>query len=230
MDKKKAVILLSGGLDSATCGVLARKQGFEIYALSFAYGQKNSAETIFAKKIADYLQVKEHKFVSIDLGAFGNSALTDDIDVPKNKQGYHDQGIPITYVPARNTIFLSYALAYAEVKGVFDIFIGANQIDYSGYPDCRDEYLDAYEKMANLATKNSGKNQFRINRPLVNFTKSEIVRIGIENDFDYSMTMSCYDPVLKDEKYHACGACDSCFYRLNAFAKNNTKDPQFYDK
>jgi 7-cyano-7-deazaguanine synthase len=217
---KKSVILLSGGLDSATVAAIARRDGFELYGISFKYGQRHLYELDCAKKIAETLNIKQHKIIEIDLRAFGGSALTADIDVPKDRK--IDDEIPITYVPARNTIFLSFALGYAEVLGASDIFIGVNALDYSGYPDCRADYIKAFEHMANLATRSSieGK-KFTIHTPLIDLTKAEIIKLGTSLGVDYSITSSCYDPV--DGK--ACGKCDSCQLRLKGF-----KDAGLVDK
>ncbi len=214
---KSCVILLSGGLDSTTTLAIAKSQGYKIYALSFDYGQRHKIELEAAKKIANFFAVAEHKIAKIDLRLFGNSALTDNIAVPKDQLDNNNQSIPITYVPARNTIFLSFALAYAETINAFDIFIGANAVDYSGYPDCRDEYIRAFEEMANLATKASisENKKFSIHRPLISLTKSEIIRKGIDLGVDYSMTISCYDPSTTGD---ACGHCDSCLLRNRGFA------------
>jgi 7-cyano-7-deazaguanine synthase len=216
MKNKKAVVLLSGGLDSATVSAIAKAQKFDVYALSFDYGQRHKTELQFANQQYKIQKLKEHKTITIDLRAFGGSALTADIAVPKNrtdKQISHN--IPITYVPARNTIFLSYALAYAEVIGAKDIFIGVNALDYSGYPDCRPEYINAFEKMANLATKAGVEgSKLKIHTPLINLTKAQIIKKGLGLKVDYSKTISCYDP--KQNK--ACGRCDSCKLRLKGFA------------
>lgn len=223
---KKSVILLSGGLDSATVAAIAKKD-YELYCLSFSYGQKHQVELEFAKKLAKFFEVKEHKIVNIDLRVFGKSALTDDnFSVPKDCPD--SEIVPITYVPARNTIFLSYALAYAEVIGATDIFIGANAVDFSNYPDCRPEYIKAFEKMANLATALG--DVFKIHTPLIDLTKADIIKKGIELGVDYSIAHSCYDPVIKDNKIYACGHCDSCKFRLRGFAKNNLHDPYNYSK
>ncbi|MCE3232074.1 MAG: queC [Rickettsiaceae bacterium] len=220
---KKAVLLLSGGLDSTTTLALAKSGGYEVYALSFKYGQRHSIELEAAKKVADALKVKEHKIAELDLRLFGGSALTDNIEVPKDRD-LESTGIPITYVPARNTIFLSYALAYAEVIGAFDIFIGANAVDYSGYPDCRPEYLQAFENMANLACAATveGKGKFTIHAPLITLTKAEIIQKGLSLGVDYSLTLSCYDPSPKGKP---CGKCDSCQLRNKGFAQNGMCDP-----
>lgn len=216
---KKAIILLSGGLDSTTVLAIARAQGFETYALSFDYGQRHKIELEFARKIAQKFAVKEHKIAKIDLRIFGGSALTAEIAVPKDRPlGKTD--IPITYVPARNTIFLSYALAYAEVVGADDIFIGVNAIDYSNYPDCRDEFIQAYEKMANLATKAgvSGEHVLKIHTPLINLSKKEIIETGLKLGVDYEDTFSCYDPIVEGSQVKACGECDSCKLRMQGFS------------
>lgn len=220
-NRRKAVLLLSGGLDSTTMLALASQQrgGYQIHALSFAYGQRHSAELRLAREIAKRYDVAEHKVVDIDLRTFGGSALTSDIPVPKDSD---HQGIPVTYVPARNTIFLSYALAYAEVIEASDIFIGVNSLDYSGYPDCRPEYIAAFEKMANLAT-NAGV--VKIHTPLINLTKREIIELGISLGVDYSSTSSCYDPGPNGE---ACGHCDACRLRLKGFSEAGHTDPARY--
>ncbi len=232
---KKAIVLLSGGLDSTTVAKIAMNSGFEVYALSFSYGQRHEIELEFAKKISKNMNVKEHKIVKIDLRTFGGSALTDEIDVPKSNENSNfnqtdTKKIPITYVPARNTIFLSYALAYAEVVGAFDIFIGVNAIDYSGYPDCRPEFIATFEKLANLATaagvKNS--NKFKIHTPLIKLSKKEIIELGIKNGVDYSITHSCYDPIIENEKIVSCGKCDSCKLRLEGFRLAGIEDELEY--
>lgn len=213
---KKAAILLSGGLDSATACAIAKASGFEVYAISFDYGQRHRFELECASAQAKLQNIKEHKIIKIDLRTFGASALTSEIDVPKNRDEQKMQSeIPITYVPARNTIFLSYALAYAEVLNAFDIFIGVNAVDYSGYPDCRPEYIKAFEVMANLATKTGveGK-KLTIHTPLIDLTKAQIIKKGIELGVDYSKTTSCYDP---SETGQACGVCDSCILREKGF-------------
>ena len=221
---KKAVILYSGGLDSTTCLAMAKANGFEPYALSFSYGQRHSFELDRAREYAPKVGAVEHRVVDIDLRQFGGSALTTDIEVPKDRP--IDDAIPITYVPARNTIFLSYALAWAEVLGATDIFIGVNALDYSGYPDCRPEYIAAYESMANLATK-AGVEQggLKIHTPLINLTKAEIIRQGLELDVDYSLTHSCYDPT---DAGLSCGLCDSCQLRLKGFREAGLPDPIEY--
>lgn len=216
---KKAVLLLSGGLDSATTLAYAKSKNYDVHALSFDYGQRQIIELESAKKVAKYFEIKHHKIAKIDLRLFGGSALTDDIEVPKSEDYVQTGEIPITYVPARNTIFLSYALAYAEVINAFDIFIGANSVDYSGYPDCRPKYIEAFEKMANLATAatENSNNKFNIQRPLIDLTKKEIIELGIKLGVDYSMTFSCYDPL---ENGKACQKCDSCHIRIKGFEDN----------
>jgi 7-cyano-7-deazaguanine synthase len=220
----KAVCLLSGGLDSSTCLGVARREGFECYALSFDYGQRHRIELEAAERIAQHFGAAEHRVAKIDLRAFGGSALTDDIEVPKDSLA---EGIPITYVPARNTIFLSYALAWAEVLECSDIFIGVNAIDYSGYPDCRPEFIAAFEKMANLATKAGveGRTLLRIHTPLSKLNKAGIVKLGAEVGVDFALTHSCYDP---DEEGRPCGHCDSCLLRLKGFIEAGLRDPLPY--
>lgn len=230
MKEKKAVVLLSGGLDSATTLAIARSEHFQCCALTFRYGQRHKREIEAAKKIAEYLQAVEHRIIDIDLAAFGGSALTDsDIAVPKNRTDLsNSEEIPLTYVPARNTIFLSYALAWAEVLGAFDIFIGVNSTDYSGYPDCREEFITAFEKTANLATAAAavkGKGQYFIHTPIINMTKAQIILKGTELGVDYSLTHSCYDP---DRQGRSCGRCDSCRLRLKGFTEAGQKDPIEY--
>jgi 7-cyano-7-deazaguanine synthase len=225
----RAVILLSGGVDSATTLAIARSENFQCYALTFKYGQRHRREVEAAKRIAASLGAVEHRVIEIDLAAFGGSALTNSgIEVPKDRVGLGDTSeIPPTYVPARNTIFLSYALAWAEVLGAFDIFTGVSAIDYSGYPDCRAEFIAAFEKTANLATAAAvkGKGRYRIHTPVINMTKSEIILAGTKLGVDYSLTHSCYDP---DEKGRSCGRCDSCRLRLKGFAEAGLKDPIEY--
>ncbi len=225
----RAIVLLSGGLDSATAAAIARDQGFEVCALSFRYGQRHAVEIERAAKIASFFQVARHVVIDINLHQFGGSALTDrHLAVPKSDSA-DDIGsdIPITYVPARNTIFLSFALAWSEVLKANDIFIGVNSLDYSGYPDCRPEYIQAFEAMANLATKANvaGHRQTRIHTPLISWTKAEIIRKGLELGVDYSMTSSCYDPT---DDGLACGHCDSCLLRLRGFEQNGIRDPIKY--
>ena len=225
MTGRAAVVLLSGGLDSATVAALAHRDGFDVYAMSFRYGQRHAVELDAAARVAASLGAREHRVVDIDLRAFGGSALTDDIAVPKD--GVVPDMIPVTYVPARNTIFLSFALAWAEVLGASDIFIGVNALDYSGYPDCRPEYLAAYEAMARLATKAGveGTAPVRIHAPLVDLTKAEIIRCGSGLGVDYSATVSCYDPTAEGA---ACGACDACRLRQKGFAEAGIDDPTRY--
>ncbi|MBI3837410.1 MAG: 7-cyano-7-deazaguanine synthase QueC [Planctomycetia bacterium] len=227
---KPAVILLSGGLDSATTAAIARAEGFELAALSFDYGQRHRGELDASRRVAESLGVRRHVTLNIDLRQFGSSALTSAIDVPKGRtRAEMETGIPITYVPARNTVFLSFALGYAEVLGAADIFIGVNAVDYSGYPDCRPEYIAAFERMANLATKASveGRLRFRIHTPLVQLTKAEIIRRGTKLGVDYSLTRSCYDP---DPSGAGCGNCDACLLRLKGFAEAGLTDPAPYRK
>ncbi|MBW1608249.1 MAG: 7-cyano-7-deazaguanine synthase QueC [Deltaproteobacteria bacterium] len=225
---KKAVVLSSGGLDSTTAMAIARYQGFEIYSLSFSYGQRHAFELEAAQKVADALGVNEHLVINIDLNKIGGSSLTDDIDVPKERdEQAMTREIPVTYVPARNTIFLSFALAWAEVLESSDIFIGINAVDYSGYPDCRSEYVDAFERMANLATKAGveGITKIRIRTPLIHLTKAQIIQKGMELGVDYALTHSCYDP---SPQGLACGECDSCFLRKKGFKEADVKDPTKY--
>ena len=221
----KAVLLLSGGLDSATTLAMAQASGFEMYALSFAYGQRHRHELDAARRIAQRFAVKDHRVASIDLGSFGGSALTEEaLAVPKDRSPSDmEGGIPITYVPARNTVFLAYALAWAEVLEAYDIFIGVNAVDYSGYPDCRPEFIQAFEKMANLATAAgvSGR-RLRIHAPLISMTKADIIRKGLELGVDYAMTISCYDPTPEGK---ACRRCDACQLRARGFKENGMSDP-----
>ena len=226
--RKQAVVLFSGGLDSTTTLAIARDEGYDTYAMSFRYGQRHIVELQCAKNVAKALGVKQHIIVDIDLRTFGSSALTADIEVPKHRPDSEmGEAIPITYVPARNTIFLSYALAYAEVLTSDTIFIGANAIDYSGYPDCRPEYIDAYQTMANLATQAGveGRTKLRIRAPLIDKTKAEIIEIGAALGVDYSLTLSCYDP---DTEGRACGGCDSCLHRKKGFKEAGIPDPTRY--
>ena len=229
MPEAKAVVLLSGGIDSATTLAIARSEGFQCYALTFRYGQRHQREIEAAKKTAHSLAVSEHRIMDIDLASFGNSALTDpNIEVPKDRAELDTSAqIPSTYVPARNTIFLSYALAWAEVLGAFDIFIGVNTTDYSGYPDCRAEFMAAFEKTANLGTAAAiqDRGQYRINTPIIEMTKGEIILTGTKLGVDYSLTHSCYDP---DEQGRSCGRCDSCRLRLKGFADAGLADPVGY--
>jgi 7-cyano-7-deazaguanine synthase len=224
---RKAVILLSGGLDSATALEMAKDDGFEPYAITFRYGQRHGVELEAAKEVVVAAGVAEHIEIEIDLRLIGGSALTDDIAVPKGRNlDEMSEGIPVTYVPARNTVFLSFGLAWAEVLEADDIFIGVNALDYSGYPDCRPEYVAAYAEMANLATKRGVEgSRLQIHTPLIDLTKAEIIRRGTELGVDYSITRSCYDPSPAGE---ACGACDSCLLRLKGFAENGLSDPAPY--
>ena len=222
---KNAVCLLSGGLDSSTCLGVARRDGYDCYALSFDYGQRHRVELDSAARVAKFFHAREHRVARIDLRAFGASALTADIDVPK--LGHVAEGIPITYVPARNTIFLSFAMAWAEVLESADIFIGVNAIDYSGYPDCRPEFIAAFEAMANLATKAGVEHRthLRIHTPLAALNKAGIVKLGVEVGLDFALTHSCYDP---DSGGRPCGLCDSCVLRLKGFAEAGVADPLHY--
>ena len=226
--RPRAVLLLSGGLDSSTLLALAIRDGFDVYAMSFRYGQRHEQEIAAARRIAESSGIARHVVVDIDLRIFGGSALTADIEVPKDRATTSmSSGIPITYVPARNTIFLSYALAWAEVLGAHDIFIGVNAVDYSGYPDCRPEYVTAYERLANLATKAAVEDgsRIRIRAPLLDLTKAEIITLGSSLDVDYGLTVSCYDPSADGV---ACGHCDSCQLRLKGFADAGRRDPARY--
>jgi len=225
---KKAVVLLSGGLDSTTALAVAKSEDYALYAMSFRYGQRHSVELESARKVAALMGVEKHLIVDFDLRAIGGSALTGQLEVPKQRAGNEiASGIPVTYVPARNTIFLSFALAWAEVIGSDDIFIGVNALDYSGYPDCRPEYIAAFERMAMLATKAGveGNHRLKIHTPLIAMTKSEIIKKGLELGVDYSLTHSCYDP---DAEGMACGQCDSCLLRLKGFADAGVRDPLSY--
>ena len=224
----KAVILLSGGLDSTTCLAIAKNQGFDINALTLNYGQRHDFELKSAQKIVDHFQIKNHSVVNIDLAQFGGSALTDEIDVPKDRSESEMTDIPLTYVPARNTVFLSLALAWAETLKAFNIFIGVNVLDYSGYPDCRPEYIAAFEKTANLATKAGvSGGSFKIHTPLINMKKSEIILNGLKLGVDYSLTSSCYDPLKNGTP---CGHCDACILRLKGFQEADAIDPLSYQK
>ena len=223
---KRAVVLLSGGLDSATTLALAVRDGFAPYALSFDYGQRHKLELAAARRVAGSLGVQDHRIAQIDLRVFGGSALTDEIAVPKNRAEANASDIPITYVPARNTIFLSYALAWCETLGASDIFIGANAIDYSGYPDCRPEFISAFEQLANLATKAGVEGaRFHIHAPLISMSKADIIRKGMDLGVDFSLTHSCYDPSADGL---ACGECDSCRLRLGGFQSAGRTDPIRY--
>lgn len=225
---KPAVVLLSGGLDSATILAIARDAGFACHAISFDYGQRHRFELVAAEAVAKAIGAEDHRVVKIDLsaaGGFGGSALTDDLAVPKDR--HEAPGIPVTYVPARNTVFLSLSLAYAEVLGAFDIFIGVNAVDYSGYPDCRPQFIEAFEKTANLATAAAvqGRGRFTIHAPLIEMTKAEIIRTGLALGVDYSLTHSCYDPAADGA---ACGHCDACRLRLEGFEAADATDPIRY--
>ena len=220
---KKAVILVSGGLDSSTVLAMAKQQGFDCYTLSFDYGQRHRSELSAAAKVSEAMQVEAHKVVSLDLGTIGGSALTDtNIDVPE----YETTGIPVTYVPARNTVFLSIALGWAEVLGANDIFVGVNAVDYSGYPDCRPDYINAFEQMANLATKAGVEGtKLTVHAPLIDMTKGQIILAGLKIGVDYTVTVSCYQA---DEEGAACGVCDSCRLRKQGFIDAGLKDPTRY--
>jgi len=226
---RKAVVLLSGGLDSATCLAIAKSEGFTPLALSFRYGQRHSVELEAARRVAKAMGAARHSIAEIDLRAFGGSALTDDIAVPKDRAEAEMEadGIPITYVPARNTIFLSYALALAEVEQAQDIYIGVNAVDYSGYPDCRPDFIAAFQAMANLATKAAVADgrKLTVHTPLIDLTKAEIIRTGLKLGVDYGLTITCYDPTPEG---HACGRCDSCHLRLKGFAEAGIADPAPY--
>lgn len=227
MSMKKAIVLLSGGLDSATVLAIARAEGYAVHALSFRYGQRHAIELQAAAQLAAHFQVAEHVVAEIDLRVFGGSALTADISVPKSRSlAEMSQDIPVTYVPARNTVFLSFALAYAETRGASDIFIGVNALDYSGYPDCRPEFIAAFEQLANLATKAGveGTQRIKIHTPLIELTKAGIIQQGLALGVDYALTHSCYDP----RGNVACGQCDSCLLRLKGFAEAGAVDPVRY--
>jgi len=226
--KKKAVVLSSGGIDSTTAMAIAVQEGYEVYSLSVQYGQRHVVELESARRVAEVIGAKEHMVINVDLGKIGGSALTGPIDVPKGRnEAEMGRDIPMTYVPARNTIFLSCALAWAEVIGASDIFIGVNAIDYSGYPDCRPEYIRAFENMANLAIKAAVEGKMRINirTPLIRMTKAEIIRKGFELGIDYRLTHSCYDPSSEGK---ACGQCDSCLLRKKGFREAGIRDPTEY--
>ena len=228
MSGRKAVVLSSGGIDSTTALAIAKAEAYDLYSLTFNYGQRHAAELDAARRVADFFRVKRHLVVAIDLRSIGGSALTDQIGVPKGRS-VEDMGedIPVTYVPARNTIFLSYALAWAEVLQAADIFIGVNAVDYSGYPDCRPEFIAAYERLANLATKATveGRLRLRIRTPLIAMTKAEIIKKGIALGVDYGLTHSCYDP---SPEGRACGLCDSCILRRKGFGEAAIPDPTLY--
>lgn len=228
MKKPNAVVLLSGGLDSTTTLAIARSEGFEPHALTFRYGQRHEAELDAARRVAKFFGVAQHVVVDIDLRLFGGSALTSAIEVPKGRSlDEMSDGIPVTYVPARNTIFLSFALAWAETLEASDIFIGVNALDYSGYPDCRPEYIEAYQRMANLATKAGveGTQKLTIHTPLIHLTKAQIIQRGVQLGVDYGITVTCYDPSPEGA---ACGACDACLLRLKGFSENGMQDPAAY--
>jgi len=225
MNKMKAVVLLSGGLDSTTALAVAQSDGFDVHAISFRYGQRHKVELESAEHVAATMGVKQHVIVDINLRQFGGSALTSELDVPKSRSITEmSHGIPVTYVPARNTVFLSFALAWAETLGAQDIYIGVNALDYSGYPDCRPEYIAAYEKMANLATRAGieGTQRLRIHTPLIQLTKAQIIQLGLELGIDYSRTSSCYDPAPTGAP---CGSCDSCLLRTKGFNEAGIQDP-----
>jgi 7-cyano-7-deazaguanine synthase len=224
---KKAVVLLSGGLDSTTTLAIARRDGFDVFALTASYGQRHQVEIEFAQRIAKQFEVKKHSVIEINLRQFGGSALTDEIDVPKNRPlSEIKQKIPVTYVPARNTILLSFAVAWAEVLSSTDIFTGVNAVDYSGYPDCRPEYIAAFERMANLATKAGVEGRkMSIHTPLIDMTKADIIKLGIGLGVDYSETLTCYEP---DATGAACGECDSCILRAKGFSDADVTDPTIY--
>jgi 7-cyano-7-deazaguanine synthase len=230
VDMKRAVVLASGGLDSSTAMAIAQKQGFDIYALSIDYGQRHHCEMEAARRVVQSLGITHHVIAKIDLRIFGGSALTTDIDVPKNRDPNRISAeIPVTYVPARNTVFLSLALGWCEVLEAQDIFIGVNAVDYSGYPDCRPEFLNAFERLANLATKAGAEGgvKYRIHAPLLQMTKAQIIRAGLEAGVDFSLTHSCYDP---SPEGLACGACDSCILRRRGFENAGIPDPTRYVK
>ena len=226
-NERRAVVLLSGGLDSSTVAAIAKSQGFSVYALSFDYGQTHKAELQAADRVAKSQNVARHIVLKVDLSAFGGSALTGDAEIPKHRSMADiGEGVPVTYVPARNTVFLSLALAWAESLKATDIFIGVNALDYSGYPDCRPEFIRAFEEMANLGTKIGSEGQrIKIHTPLISMTKAEIIRAGLELGLDYGMTVTCYDA---SEEGEACGACDACLLRLKGFAENSATDPVKY--
>ena len=228
-DRPPAVLLLSGGLDSTTLLALAVREGYAVHALSFRYGQRHAHELAAAERVARAYGAVEHRVATIDLGLFGGSALTSDLAVPKDRSAAElATGVPVTYVPARNTVFLAFALAYAEVAGAADIFIGVNALDYSGYPDCRPEFVEAFERLANVATAaaTEGGRRIRIRAPLLRMTKGDIVRLGLDLGVDHALTTSCYDP---DPAGRACGRCDACQLRLKGFAEAGATDPAAYD-
>lgn len=226
--KPRAVVLLSGGVDSTTTLAVARQRGFETFALTFRYGQRHAAEIEAARRVAQALGATAHEIVTIDLRAFGGSALTGDLAVPKDRTAHEiGTGIPATYVPARNTIFLSFALAWAEVLGAWDVSLGVNALDYSGYPDCRPEFIGAFERMANMATKAAveGRRRFKVHTPLIHLSKADIIRQGTALGVDYGLTLSCYDPTPDGA---SCGHCDSCALRRKGFAEAGVSDPARY--
>jgi 7-cyano-7-deazaguanine synthase len=225
--RKNAIILSSGGLDSTTVMAIAKDQGYDIFSLSFDYGQRHRFELEAARRVAELFRVKKHLVIKMEMRAIGGSALTSDIEVPKGAPPEGADRIPVTYVPARNTVFLSYALAWAEVIKAADIFIGVNAVDYSGYPDCRPEFIEAFQTMANLATKAGVENKIRmrIHTPLIEMTKAQIIRTGVGLGVDYAMTHSCYDP---SSSGHACGQCDSCILRKKGFRQARVEDPTTY--
>lgn len=228
MEKKKAVVLLSGGLDSTTVLAIAKAQGYSTYALSFDYGQNHKIELRAADRVARQLAATKHVVAKVDLRSFGGSALTTDQEVPKNRHAEAiGHGIPVTYVPGRNTVFLSLALAWAEALEATDIFIGVNALDYSGYPDCRPEFIEAFERMANLGTKigSEGGQQIKIHAPLISMSKKKIIETGLELGVDYGLTITCYDPSADGE---ACGECDACILRLKGFEQAGVSDPTQY--
>jgi len=230
LNKKKAVVLVSGGLDSTTVLALAKNQNYEIYAITFDYGQRHNYELEAAKKVCSHFEVKKHIIFKIDLRQFGGSALTSETPVPldRNESSISSSGIPITYVPARNTVFMSIALAWAETLKAYHIFIGVNAVDYSGYPDCRPEFIESFQKTANLATKEgTEKNSFTIETPLINLTKKEIIQKGLSLGVDYKMTTTCYSPPAP---FKACGRCDACQLRLKGFKEANVNDPIQYER
>lgn len=223
---KKAVILLSGGLDSTTCLAIAKSKGYDCYALTVNYGQRHKFELQSSKNIVKVFKVQDHSIIDIDLAQFGGSALTDEIQIPKNRGENEMNEIPVTYVPARNTVLLSIALAWAEILNALNIYIGVNALDYSGYPDCRPDFIKSFEKLSNLATKKGvSGSQFKIRTPLINLTKAQIIKKGLALGIDYSLTSSCYDP---DVNGNPCGECDACLLRLKGFKEANKEDPLNY--
>lgn len=229
-EKRRAVVLLSGGLDSSTTAAIAKSEGFDVFAMTFAYGQRHEAELTAAKRVAEKLGVSQHSVCRIDLRAFGGSALTSELAVPKGRSiDEMSHGIPVTYVPARNTVFLSFALAWSEVLGANDVYIGVNAVDYSGYPDCRPEFIAAFQEMARLATKAGveGTQTLTIHTPLISLTKADIIRRGLSLGVDYALTVTCYDPSPDGA---ACGQCDACLLRLKGFAENGVMDPAPYQR